>query len=76
MHFCFDSDGGFLTIRDEINTPHIGAFSPALGSHILSYADDDTANERSTCDQDLPDSTDSSVPHVRYKIFCFKFNTF
>ncbi|KAG8036127.1 hypothetical protein G9C98_004707 [Cotesia typhae] len=64
-----DDEGGFLSLREEINTStHTqgGAFSPVLGSRILSYVDDDTA-ERNIYDlPDYSEPTSSPAPQVLY----------
>ncbi|XP_044583750.1 tyrosine-protein phosphatase non-receptor type 4 isoform X3 [Cotesia glomerata] len=62
-----DDEGGFLSLREEINTStHTqgGAFSPVLGSRILSYVDDDTA-ERNIYDlPDYSEPTSSPAPQI------------
>lgn len=61
------SDGGFLSFREEITGSHAqgGAFSPVLGSRILSYVDDDTAVERNIYDlPDYSEPTSSPAPQV------------
>lgn len=62
------SEGGFLSLREEITGPHAqgsGAFSPVLGSRILSYVDDDTAVERNIYDlPDYSEPTSSPAPQV------------
>ncbi|XP_063983545.1 tyrosine-protein phosphatase non-receptor type 4 isoform X4 [Diachasmimorpha longicaudata] len=62
-----DDEGGFLSLREEINGlhPQGGAFSPVLGSKILSYVDDDTAVERNIYDiPDYSEPTSSPAPPV------------
>ncbi|XP_051154879.1 tyrosine-protein phosphatase non-receptor type 4 isoform X3 [Leptopilina boulardi] len=59
-----DDEGGFLSTREDITATHTqgGAFSPVLGSRVISYADDDTAVERNI--YDIPDYSEpaSSPP--------------
>ena len=65
--FLFFSEGGFLSVRDEITGTHTqgGAFSPVLGSRVISYADDDTATERNIYDiPDYSEPTSSPAPQV------------
>ncbi|XP_011306260.1 tyrosine-protein phosphatase non-receptor type 4 isoform X2 [Fopius arisanus] len=60
-----DDEGGFLSLREEMNGAHTqgGAFSPVLGSRILSYVDDDTAVERNIYDlPDYSEPTSSPAP--------------
>jgi len=55
-------------LREEITGSYTqgGAFSPALGSRIFSYADDDTAGERNIYDlPDYSEPTSSPAPQVR-----------
>ncbi|XP_008559372.1 tyrosine-protein phosphatase non-receptor type 4 isoform X2 [Microplitis demolitor] len=59
-----DDEGGFLSLREEINTQG-GAFSPVLGSRILSYVDDDTTGERNIYDlPDYSEPTSSPAPQI------------
>ena len=75
LHICFflfclfllHSEGGFLSVRDEITGTHTqgGAFSPILGSRVISYADDDTVTERNIYDiPDYSEPTSSPAPQV------------
>ncbi|XP_034945429.1 tyrosine-protein phosphatase non-receptor type 4 isoform X1 [Chelonus insularis] len=62
-----DDEGGFLSLRNEITGSHTqsGAFSPVLGSRILSYVDDDTAIERNIYDlPDYSEPTSSPAPQI------------
>ncbi|XP_033224912.1 tyrosine-protein phosphatase non-receptor type 4 isoform X4 [Belonocnema kinseyi] len=62
-----DDEGGFLSVRDEITGTHTqgGAFSPVLGSRVISYADDDTATERNIYDiPDYSEPTSSPAPQI------------
>ncbi|XP_015524862.1 tyrosine-protein phosphatase non-receptor type 4 isoform X3 [Neodiprion pinetum] len=62
-----DDEGGFLSLREEITGTHMqsGAFSPLLGSRVLSYADDDTAIERNIYDlPDYSEPTSSPAPQI------------
>lgn len=57
-------------MREEITGSYTqgGAFSPALGSRVFSYADDDTTAERNI--YDLPDySEPTSSPAPQVNIF-------
>lgn len=57
-------------MREEITGSYTqgGAFSPALGSRVFSYADDDTTVERNI--YDLPDySEPTSSPAPQVNIF-------
>lgn len=61
------SEGGFLSLREEITGSYTqgGAFSPALGSRVFSYADDDTTAERNIYDlPDYSEPTSSPAPQV------------
>lgn len=65
------SEGGFLSLREEITGSYTqgGAFSPALGSRVFSYADDDTTGERNIYDlPDYSEPTSSPAPQVRISI--------
>ncbi|XP_078044167.1 protein tyrosine phosphatase Meg isoform X3 [Augochlora pura] len=62
-----DDEGGFLSLRDEISGSHTqgNAFSPVLGSRVLSYADDDTTAERNIYDlPDYSEPTSSPAPQI------------
>ncbi|XP_044015299.1 tyrosine-protein phosphatase non-receptor type 4 isoform X2 [Aphidius gifuensis] len=54
--------------EDEINRPHSqggGAFSPVLGSRIISYVDDDSVIERNIYDlPDYSEPTSSPAPQI------------
>lgn len=69
VSFIFSySEGGFLSLREEITGSYTqgGAFSPALGSRVFSYADDDTTAERNIYDlPDYSEPTSSPAPQVR-----------
>ncbi|KYN16803.1 Tyrosine-protein phosphatase non-receptor type 4 [Trachymyrmex cornetzi] len=61
------SEGGFLSLREEITGSYTrgGAFSPALGSRVFSYADDDTTAERNIYDlPDYSEPTSSPAPQI------------
>lgn len=67
------SEGGFLSHREEITGPHTqgsgggggGAFSPMLGSRVLTYADEDSTHERNIYDiPDYIEPPNSPVPQV------------
>lgn len=63
----YHSEGGFLSLREEITSSHTqgNAFSPVLGSRVLSYADDDTTAERNIYDlPDYSEPTSSPAPQV------------
>jgi len=68
VSFTFSySEGGFLSLREEITGSYTqgGAFSPALGSRVFSYADDDTTVERNIYDlPDYSEPTSSPAPQV------------
>ncbi|XP_076243936.1 protein tyrosine phosphatase Meg isoform X4 [Calliopsis andreniformis] len=62
-----DDEGGFLSLREEITSSHTqgNAFSPVLGSRVLSYADDDTTAERNIYDlPDYSEPTSSPAPQI------------
>ncbi|XP_029166805.1 tyrosine-protein phosphatase non-receptor type 4 isoform X4 [Nylanderia fulva] len=62
-----DDEGGFLSLREEITGSYTqgGAFSPALGSRVFSYADDDTTAERNIYDlPDYSEPTSSPAPQI------------
>lgn len=62
-------------MREEITGSYTqgGAFSPALGSRVFSYADDDTTVERNI--YDLPDySEPTSSPAPQVNIFEYSDN--
>ncbi|XP_043281323.1 tyrosine-protein phosphatase non-receptor type 4 isoform X3 [Venturia canescens] len=65
-----DDEGGFVSLRDEITGSHTqvgggGAFSPVLGSRILSYVDDDTTTERNNYEiPDYSEPTSSPAPQI------------
>ncbi|XP_050463927.1 tyrosine-protein phosphatase non-receptor type 4 isoform X1 [Cataglyphis hispanica] len=62
-----DDEGGFLSLREEITGSYTqgGAFSPALGSRVFSYADDDTTVERNIYDlPDYSEPTSSPAPQI------------
>ncbi|XP_066588095.1 tyrosine-protein phosphatase non-receptor type 4 isoform X2 [Prorops nasuta] len=64
-----DDEGGFLSTREEISGSHIAtqgnAFSPSLGSRVLSYVDDDTTTERNIYDlPDYSEPTSSPAPQI------------
>ncbi|XP_011506483.1 PREDICTED: tyrosine-protein phosphatase non-receptor type 4 isoform X2 [Ceratosolen solmsi marchali] len=64
-----DDEGGFLSLRDEVTGTHTqgtgSAFSPMLGSRVLSYADDDTTLERNIYDiPDYSEPTSSPAPQA------------
>ncbi|XP_076674909.1 protein tyrosine phosphatase Meg isoform X7 [Andrena cerasifolii] len=62
-----DDEGGFLSLREEITGSHTqgSAFSPVLGSRVLSYADDDTTVERNIYDlPDYSEPTSSPAPQI------------
>lgn len=61
-----------MSLREEITSSHTqgNAFSPVLGSRVLSYADDDTTAERNI--YDLPaysEPTSSPAPRVFILMF-------
>lgn len=68
VSFTFSySEGGFLSLREEVTGSYTqgGAFSPALGSRVFSYADDDTTAERNIYDlPDYSEPTSSPAPQV------------
>lgn len=68
VSFIFSySEGGFLSLREEIAGSYTqgGAFSPALGSRVFSYADEDTTAERNIYDlPDYSEPTSSPAPQV------------
>lgn len=59
-----------MSLREEISSHTQGnAFSPVLGSRVLSYADDDTTAERNIYDlPDYSEPTSSPAPQVRLKL--------
>ncbi|XP_031778840.1 tyrosine-protein phosphatase non-receptor type 4 isoform X2 [Nasonia vitripennis] len=64
-----DDEGGFLSLREEVTITHTqgtgGAFSPMLGSRVLTYADEDTTVERNIYDiPDYSEPTSSPAPQV------------
>ncbi|XP_014217078.1 tyrosine-protein phosphatase non-receptor type 4 [Copidosoma floridanum] len=66
-----DDEGGFLSVREEVSGTHAtqnsgGAFSPMLGSRVLSYVDDDTATlDRNIYDiPDYDERTGTSAPQA------------
>lgn len=71
------SEGGFLSLREEITTgTHMqsGAFSPVLGSRVLSYADDDANVERNIYDiPDYSEPTSSPAPQVSLDPIPYRF---
>lgn len=61
------SEGGFLSLREDLTGTHTqnNAFSPMLGSRVLSYADDDTIIEKNIYDlPDYSEPTSSPPPQV------------
>lgn len=72
----YHSEGGFLSLREEITSSHTqgNAFSPVLGSRVLSYADDDTTAERNIYDlPDYSEPTSSPAPQVFINILIYSF---
>lgn len=74
-----------MSLREEITSSHTqgNAFSPVLGSRVLSYADDDTTAERNI--YDLPaysEPTSSPAPQVfifnvyKYFLYIYKYGYF
>ena len=76
------SEGGFLSLRDEITGSHTqvcggSAFSPVLGSRILSYVDDDSVIEKDIYDlPDYSEPTSSPAPQVGTLWRCVNFSRF
>lgn len=61
-------------MREEITGSYTqgGAFSPALGSRVFSYADDDTTAERNIYDlPDYSEPTSSPAPQVNIYYYIY-----